>query len=119
MNKFKFNVLICGGTGCKASASSGVFETFATKLSELSLNNDVQVITTGCFGFCEQGPIVKIMPDNTFYVKLQPLMLKRLLKNISSKVVKLIVCFIPTPKRKLLSATQSTWAFTKNNCVSL
>lgn len=70
MNKFKFNILICGGTGCKASASSGVFEAFTAKLSELSLSNEVQVITTGCFGFCEQGPIVKIMPDNTFYVKV-------------------------------------------------
>lgn len=80
MNKFKFNILICGGTGCKASASSGVFETFTEKLAELSLSNEVQVITTGCFGFCEQGPIVKIMPDNTFYVKVTAADVEEILK---------------------------------------
>ena len=27
---------------------------------------------TGCFGFCEKGPIVKILPDNTFYTEVKP-----------------------------------------------
>ncbi|NLL28359.1 MAG: NADH-quinone oxidoreductase subunit NuoF [Bacteroidales bacterium] len=72
MNKFKFNILICGGTGCKSSDSAEIYKTFVAKLKDFSLSNDVQVITTGCFGFCEQGPIVKIMPDNTFYVKVTP-----------------------------------------------
>ena len=34
--------------------------------------DSVQVIMTGCFGFCEKGPIVKVMPDNTFYVQVKP-----------------------------------------------
>jgi (2Fe-2S) ferredoxin len=37
-----------------------------------ALEDEVQVIATGCFGFCEKGPIVKIMPDNTFYVQVKP-----------------------------------------------
>ncbi len=41
-------------------------------LAEKNLANDVQVIGTGCFGFCEKGPIVKILPDNTFYVQVKP-----------------------------------------------
>lgn len=72
MNKFKFNILICGGTGCKSSDSAEIHKTFVAKLKDFSLSNEVQVIITGCFGFCEQGPIVKIMPDNTFYVKVTP-----------------------------------------------
>ena len=40
--------------------------------SEKGLENEVQVITTGCFGFCEKGPIVKVMPDNTFYTQVKP-----------------------------------------------
>ena len=72
MNKFKFNILICGGTGCKSSDSAEIYKTFVAKLKDFSLSNEVQVIITGCFGFCEQGPIVKIMPDNTFYVKVTP-----------------------------------------------
>ena len=41
-------------------------------LKERALEDEVQVIATGCFGFCEKGPIVKIMPDNTFYVQVKP-----------------------------------------------
>jgi len=36
------------------------------------LSDEVQVVSTGCFGFCEKGPLVKISPDNTFYVQVSP-----------------------------------------------
>ena len=64
----RMQVLICGGTGCKASSSHLVAEYFKTKISEKGIGDKVDVIITGCFGFCEKGPIVKIIPDNTFYV---------------------------------------------------
>ena len=32
----------------------------------------VQIVKTGCFGFCEQGPIVKILPEDSFYVQVKP-----------------------------------------------
>jgi NADP-reducing hydrogenase subunit HndC len=70
MKKFKYNVLICAGTGCKATESQKVLDTFRHELEKRAMSEDVQVIATGCFGFCEQGPIVKIIPDNTFYVKV-------------------------------------------------
>ncbi len=36
------------------------------------LKGEVQIIRTGCFGFCEKGPIVKVLPDNTFYTQVKP-----------------------------------------------
>ncbi|MBO7074842.1 MAG: NADH-quinone oxidoreductase subunit NuoF [Bacteroidales bacterium] len=66
------HVLVCGGTGCQASASADIIKNFETILAEKGLQNEVQVIRTGCFGFCEKGPIVKIMPDNTFYTQVKP-----------------------------------------------
>jgi len=39
-------------------------------LKELGLDNEIQVIMTGCFGFCEKGPIVIVYPDETFYSKV-------------------------------------------------
>ena len=65
-------ILICGGTGCKASDSAGIAEKMKECLRTFGVENDVEVITTGCFGFCEKGPIVKILPDNTFYTKVKP-----------------------------------------------
>ena len=72
MAKYKMHVLVCGGTGCKSSNSLQIIENFKTLLSKNNLQDEVQVIKTGCFGFCEQGPIVKIMPDNTFYTRVKP-----------------------------------------------
>lgn len=68
----KMQILVCGGTGCKASSSHSIVESLRRALRENKLENDVEVITTGCFGFCEKGPIVKIIPDNTFYVQVKP-----------------------------------------------
>ena len=70
MTHYRFHILCCGGTGCKASNSAGIVSKFEAVLKEKNIN-DVQVITTGCFGFCEKGPIVKILPDNTFYVQVK------------------------------------------------
>ncbi|MBQ3843888.1 MAG: NADH-quinone oxidoreductase subunit NuoF [Bacteroidales bacterium] len=72
MTKIKTHVLCCGGTGCKASASDEIIATFEKLLKEKGLQDEVQVIRTGCFGFCEKGPIVKMLPDNTFYTQVKP-----------------------------------------------
>ncbi len=72
MTKIKTHVLCCGGTGCKASASDEIMANFEKVLKEKGLQDEVQVIRTGCFGFCEKGPIVKMLPDNTFYTQVTP-----------------------------------------------
>ncbi len=72
MAEYNMHVLVCGGTGCKASESELIKNNFKKYLTELGLADEVQVVTTGCFGFCEKGPIVKILPDNTFYTQVTP-----------------------------------------------
>lgn len=69
---YKMHILVCGGTGCRASASKNIICRLEECLKEKALEDEIQVIATGCFGFCEKGPIVKIMPDNTFYVQVKP-----------------------------------------------
>jgi NADP-reducing hydrogenase subunit HndC len=72
MSKYKMHVLVCGGTGCISSNSTKIIDNIKSVLKENGMENDVQVLKTGCFGFCEKGPIVKILPDNTFYVQVKP-----------------------------------------------
>lgn len=72
MSNFKYHILVCGGTGCRASHGEEIVENFNQLLADKGLSNDVQVVTTGCFGFCEKGPIVKMLPDNTFYTSVKP-----------------------------------------------
>ena len=70
MADYSTHVLVCGGTGCKASEGEEIRQRFNTLVREYGLEDEVQVVTTGCFGFCEMGPIVKLLPDKTFYVKV-------------------------------------------------
>ncbi len=72
INSQKKDILCCGGTGCHASNSQELIQNLRDLIKENGLENDVRVIQTGCFGFCAQGPIVKIMPDNVFYVQVTP-----------------------------------------------
>jgi NADP-reducing hydrogenase subunit HndC len=72
MSEYKMHLLVCSGTGCKWSESEEIINSFNTMIDEFGLEDDVQVVRTGCFGFCEKGPIVKVLPDNTFYVRVTP-----------------------------------------------
>ncbi len=70
--QIKMHLLVCGGTGCRASESEAVQLNLEKELKDHGLENEAKVVTTGCFGFCEKGPIVKVHPDNTFYVQVKP-----------------------------------------------
>ncbi len=72
MANYKMSLLCCGGTGCRASESVRIVERLREEIAAAGMDNDVQVVVTGCFGFCEQGPIVKVIPDNTFYTNVKP-----------------------------------------------
>ena len=67
-------ILICCGTGCRANGSMKVAEALseAAKAKGAKAQVIAEVKTTGCNGFCENGPIVKIMPDNLVYYKVKP-----------------------------------------------
>ncbi len=61
------HVLVCTGTGCVASGSRKVIAKLNDELKANGLDKEVKVVETGCQGFCEQGPLVIIYPEGTFY----------------------------------------------------
>ena len=69
---FRNYILVCGGTGCESSKADLIYKTLIEEAAAQGVADQVQVIKTGCFGFCEQGPIVKILPEDSFYVKVRP-----------------------------------------------
>lgn len=66
----KRELLICGDTGCRAANSMPIIDSLKEEIKNAGLEDSVTVTLTGCFGFCAQGPIVKVCPDNIFYVKV-------------------------------------------------
>ena len=69
----KRHVVLCGGTGCLSNHSREITEKFEQVLAEKGCADRVTVNMVGCFGFCSQGPFVKIYPEDTLYrlVKLE------------------------------------------------
>jgi len=65
-------ILVCGGTGCESSRADEIYKSLIKEAEVQGVKNDVQVVKTGCFGFCEQGPIVKVLPQESFYVQVKP-----------------------------------------------
>ena len=69
---FRSHVLICGGTGCTSSKSPEIKAIMEKELIARGLENEVKIITTGCFGLCALGPIMIIYPEGTFYSMVKP-----------------------------------------------
>ena len=64
-------LLICGGTGCHATGSIALKETLENELEAKGLQEKVEVVETGCNGFCAVGPLMVIQPDGVFYQKIK------------------------------------------------
>lgn len=75
---YRQELLICGGTGCQSSGSVEVVKRLNEGLRARGIQ-DVRAVQVGCFGFCAQGPIVKVVPDNVFYVQVKPEDVERIL----------------------------------------
>jgi len=65
-------ILTCGGTACESNKGVEIYQALIEEAKKQGLAGQVQIVQTGCFGFCEKGPIVKVLPENNFYVEVKP-----------------------------------------------
>jgi NADH-quinone oxidoreductase subunit F/NADP-reducing hydrogenase subunit HndC len=65
-------ILVCGGTACESNKGAQIYEALIAEAEKQGVKGEVQIVKTGCFGFCEQGPIVKVLPEDSFYVGVKP-----------------------------------------------
>jgi len=65
-------ILVCGGTGCESNKGDEIFKNLIAEAEKQGVKEQVQIVKTGCFGFCEKGPIVKVLPEDSFYVEVKP-----------------------------------------------
>ena len=70
--KDKKQVLICTGGGCIASGAMDVVAAMKEELAQKGLENQVQLLQTGCLGPCAQGPVVVVYPEGVFYQNVKP-----------------------------------------------
>ncbi len=67
---YRAQLLICAGTGCVSNRSFKVRDALIEEIKKQGLSEEVQVVATGCQGFCAQGPIMIVQPDGIFYQML-------------------------------------------------
>jgi len=72
MAPFIHYILVCGGTACESAKSDKIYKNLLNECERQGCKVNTQIVKTGCFGFCEQGPIVKVLPEDSFYVHVQP-----------------------------------------------
>ncbi|MFA6449353.1 MAG: NADH-quinone oxidoreductase subunit NuoF [bacterium] len=80
MKRYRSTVLVCGGTGCVAAGSLKIYEALIHEIRKQKLENEVEVVLTGCNGICDQGPVTIVYPEGTFYHKLEPQNIARIVE---------------------------------------
>lgn len=101
--KNRIEILVCGGTGCKSSNADEIINTIIAEIDKHNLSHRVSMKMTGCFGFCEKGPIVKIIPDNTFYIHVSSKDVSEIFNEhiLKGNVVERLLYEEPTSKEKI------------------
>ncbi len=101
----KIEISVCGGTGCHASQSEKLKDELIRFAKEYGVEDKVKISITGCFGFCEKGPIVKISPDHTFYIKIHPEDAERIIKEhvVEGKLIEDFLYVNPATSEKIRS----------------
>jgi NADH-quinone oxidoreductase subunit F len=69
---YKYQVLVCGGSGCISSSCTDVENAIINEIREQGIEKEVKVHKTGCMGTCAVGPVVLVLPDKTLYTELNP-----------------------------------------------
>lgn len=97
------HILVCGGPGCKASKSDSISKLLKEEIANYGLEEKVKVVMTGCFGFCSQGPVLEILPDRTFYVKVKEDDISEIVKEhiVNNKAVQRLLYEHPETKERI------------------
>ncbi|KPK71948.1 NADH dehydrogenase [candidate division WOR_3 bacterium SM23_60] len=98
-NRFRLDLLVCAGTGCVANGSFTIKAELEKEIARQHLASEVQVVTTGCQGFCERGPIVIVQPDGIFYQRVKKEHIPHLVEEhlLKGRPVKDLM-YVPSPE---------------------
>lgn len=70
MEKARTHMLVCGGTGCHSAGSQTLIASLKQEIERQGLSKEIQVVQTGCNGFCAVGPVALVQPEGIFYQQL-------------------------------------------------
>ena len=68
---YRIHLMVCGGTACVSNRAFEIKDALTKEIQKQGLEDEVLVVTTGCNGFCEAGPLLVVKPDDIFYNRLE------------------------------------------------
>jgi len=108
LSQYKQRVCVCCGAGCISSGAEGVMKKLQDEIKARSLENEIEVIPTGCMGPCNQGPLVKVMPDYTMYQKVNCENIARVVQSqiIEKKPIEDLLLFADSRPKAFVNAQE-------------
>lgn len=118
--QYEKEILICAGTGCISSKSGEFVNALKEELAKNELTNKVNIVKTGCFGLCAQGPIVIIYPEAVFYHQVQPKHAKKIVSDhlINGKLVEKLL-YHDSNTKEIINKLMDTPFYHKQKRVAL
>ena len=100
----KRHIVVCGGTGCLSSDSQQIIDNFNKIIKERHLEDKITCNVVGCFGFCSQGPFVKIFPEDTLYHAVKPSDCERIIEEdiLNGKIIEELLYEDPNTHKKVV-----------------
>lgn len=117
---YRSQVLVCGGTGCTSSNSEKIIEKLKEEIKAKDLENEVNVVKTGCFGLCSLGPIMIVYPEGCFYSMIKPEDIPEIVEEhlLKGRIVKRLL-YQETVKDDTISSLNNTGFYKKQRRIAL
>jgi NADH:ubiquinone oxidoreductase subunit F (NADH-binding)/(2Fe-2S) ferredoxin len=112
--------LVCTGTGCVSSGSFKVGSALEAEIARRGLTDEVQVVRTGCQGFCAEGPVTIVQPDGVFYRQVKETDVKALVEEhlLKGRPLKKLL-YVPPDTAQPIPALKDSPFFSKQLLVVL
>jgi NADH:ubiquinone oxidoreductase subunit F (NADH-binding)/(2Fe-2S) ferredoxin/NAD-dependent dihydropyrimidine dehydrogenase PreA subunit len=118
--EYRTHLMVCAGTGCVSNGAYDVKSALEREIAKHGLEHEVAVVTTGCNGFCAQGPIVVVQPDGIFYQLLEEKKIPHLVEEhlLKGRPVKDLM-YIPPDEEAPIPRMKEIGFFQKQRLIAL
>lgn len=118
--QYRTHLMLCTGTGCVSAKSFKIKDALDSEIQKHNLENEVQIILTGCNGFCAQGPIMVVQPEGVFYQMLTEDVIPHLVEEhlLKGRPVKKLM-FTPPKEKEPVPRMRDIGFFSKQRLIAL
>ncbi len=118
--QLKHKICVCCGASCISSGSEDVLKKLQDEIKTRGLENQIEVVPSGCMGPCNQGPLVKYMPENTIYQHINCENLDRVIQSqiVENKPLEDLLLFADSREKPFVNANEDPF-FKKQQKIAL